>query len=285
VEALGTARLADMVPADRAVAATIPRQEIAAALADREGTPELVLQVVPPGGAAAEPAAVSMAWSRDDLERLLGSSDGDVVLTFDRDQLTAAIDDVEAHGMRARAAVFTVAAIGALGTGASIANAMHTADGGDLATPAAVASIDRTLTDSSSGSGYAVAPSAADSMVTDASSGGYTAPAQTAAADSMVTDASSAGGYAAPAQTGADSMVTDASSAGGYTAAADASSADTLRTDVSSGGGYAPAPSSSDGSFFDVHSPSTTDALLAAGLLAIAGASFATRRVGTARPA
>jgi len=202
VEALGTARLTATIPADRAVSAAIPRREIAAAFGDPEGSPELVLQLVPAGDAAAEPATITMTWSRTDLERLLRGSDGsEVVLTFDREQLAQAVGDVEAHGMRARAAIFSVAAIGALGSGASIANAMHTADGGDVA-----------------------------------------AVAQPAAVDSMVTDASSSAGYGT-------------------------------------------VPTTSDNAFIDLHRPSTTDALLAAGLLAIAGASFATRRVGTARPA
>jgi hypothetical protein len=202
VEALGTARLTDKIPADRAVSATIPRREIAAAFGDPEGAPELVLQLVPARDAGAEPATISMGWSRADLERLLRSSDGaEVVLTFDREQLTQAVGDVEAHGMRARAAIFSVAAIGALGSGAAIATAMPTADGGDVVGVAQ--------------------PSAADSMLTDASSSA----------------------------------------------------------------GYGTVPASSDNAFLDLHRPSTTDALLAAGLLAIAGASFATRRVGTARPA
>jgi hypothetical protein len=237
--------LTDAIPANRAVSTTIPRREIAAVLDDPEESPELILQVVPADDRAAEPATVTMAWSREDLARLLGGSDGaDIMLTFDRDQLAQAVGDVEAHGMRARAAVFSVAAVGALASGASIASAMHTADGGAVARATPTAFVDRTLTDASSGAGYA-------------------AQAESSAADSLVTDASSAGGYAAAAET---------------------SSADTLRTDASSGTGYAPAPTSGGGAFVDIHRPSTTDSLLAVGLLAIAGATFATRRVGTARP-
>jgi hypothetical protein len=303
VEALGTARLTETIPADRALSVAIPRTEISHVLEDSDATPELVLRLVAEGDA---PAEVGMSWRREELERLLRATDGpEVVLTFDRDQLAAAIGDVEAHGMRSRAAVFAVAAVGALGSGATIANAMPTADSGPVVSPTPVSSVDRTLTDASSGSGYAVAqssaadtmvtdassgagyvwaqPSAADTMVTDASSGAGYVSAQPSAADTMVTDASSGAGYAAPSAT--DSMVTDVSSAGGYAAAADASGADAMRTDVSSTGGYGGVPSTGgSGAFIDIHQPSTTDLLGGAFVLAIAGASFAARRVGTARP-
>jgi hypothetical protein len=54
---------------------------------------------------------------------------------------------------------------------------------------------------------------------------------------------------------------------------------------VSSAGGYSAVPSTGgSGAFIDIHQPSTADLLGGAFLLAIAGASFAARRVGTARP-
>jgi hypothetical protein len=58
-------------------------------------------------------------------------------------------------------------------------------------------------------------------------------------------------------------------------------------TDVSSTGGYGTVPATgSSGGFLDIHQPGTTDGLIAGGiLLAIAGATFASRRSGTARPA
>jgi hypothetical protein len=82
-------------------------------------------------------------------------------------------------------------------------------------------------------------------------------------------------------------MVTDASSAAGYTAAEEGSAADTLRTDASLSGGYGTVEANPSGSLFSVHAPSTTDGLLAGGiLLAITGATFAARRhTGTVRPA
>lgn len=320
METLGAARLAKEIPAQRAVATIVPREEITAALQDPEATPELFLRIT--GGGLEESAenVIAMTWSRDDLEGLLERATGEnVVLTFDRDELSNAIGDVEAHGMRQRALVFAVVATGALGSGAAIANAMPAGDeGGPVVTsiaPAAAAS-DSMVTDASGGYAASATTSAADSTVTDVSSaGGYTAPAvEAAAADTMVSDAASGAGYAASATTSAaDSTLTDVSSAGGYTAptveaaAADAmvsdaasgagyapaateagaSAADSMRTDASSSGGYGTVESTgSGGGIISVHQPDTTDGLIAGGiLLAIAGATFASRRGGTVRPA
>jgi hypothetical protein len=135
--------------------------------------------------------------------------------------------------------------------------------------------------------------------MTDVSSaGGYAAPAAeaTSALDTMVTDAASGAGYTAPAaEAGAAELMTDASSAGGYTApaaeagvsGAAAATAASRMTDVSSAGGYGTvAETGSSGPFLDIHQPGSTDGLIAGGiLLAIAGATFAARRGGTARPA
>jgi len=250
VEPFGTAILTEEIPAQRAVTATVPRREIMGALEDPDAEPELVLQLA----GEDEPSTIGMTWSRDDLEELLERvSASRINLTFDRAELSQAVGDVDAHGLRERALVFAVAATGVVGTGATIANAMTTADAG--------------------GAG-----------VTSIASPG-------SAADSLLTDASSAGGYTAPAAAGsaADSLLTDASSAGGYTApAAAGSAADSLLTDASTGGGYGPAlETGSSGGVLGIHQPSTTDELLVGGvLLAIAGATFVGRRTGgTARPA
>jgi hypothetical protein len=326
VETLGAARLAKEIPAQRAVAAIVPRDEITAVLQDPEASAELFLRVT--GGGQEEsdqPSVIAMTWSRDELERLLERATGDsVVLTFDRDELSHAIGDVEAHGMRERVLVFAVAATGALGTGATIANAMPTGGGGGPVVTSiapSVSAADAMVTDAASGAGYtapAVEAGAAQSLTDASSAGGYTAPAaeSTSAADAIVTDAASGAGYAAPAaQTGAVLSMTDASSAGGYTAPAveaagaqsltDASSAGgytapaaeagtsgaaaaaSRMTDVSSAGGYGTvAATGSSGPFLDIQAPDTTDGLVAGGiLLAIAGATFAARRGGTTRPA
>jgi hypothetical protein len=195
METLGLAILAEHVPAERAISAVVSRTEIANALT--EDSSELLLEVDRQyDNGNEERSTISMSWSRVELEKLLERATSDnVVLTFDRDELSQAMGDVEAHGLRERALVFTVAAAGALGTGATIANAMPTSDPG----------------------GPAVR-SAASALVTDVSStGGYAAPATAPESGPLLTDASSGGGYAAPATTTAsDSMLTDVSSGGGY---------------------------------------------------------------------
>jgi hypothetical protein len=256
VEAFGTARLTDEIAAGRAVAAVVPRAEITDILREGE-TPQLELQIVARDLEA--PSTISITWSRDDLERLLEQATGEhVVLTFDRDELAAAVGDVEAHGLKERMAVFAVAA-GILGATPAIANAMAPDPGSGGGGPAVVqvAGADSTVTDASTG-GYAVstAAAAADSTVTDASTAGYAAQGDQSdvvsrymtshgltnaagPADSTVTDAT--GGYAAAAGP-ADSIVTDATT-GGY--AAPAGPADSIVTDATTGG-YAAATDQSD---------------------------------------
>jgi len=189
VEPFGTAILTEEIPAQRAVTATVPRREIMGALEDPDAEPELVLQLA----GEDEPSTIGMTWSRDDLEELLERvSASRINLTFDRAELSQAVGDVDAHGLRERALVFAVAATGVVGTGATIANAMTTADAGG----AGVTSI-------------ASPGSAADSLLTDASSaGGYTAPAAAgSAADSLLTDASTGGGYGPAVETGSSGGV------------------------------------------------------------------------------
>jgi hypothetical protein len=136
VEAVGTAHLTSDILAQRAVGASVSRRQITDVLHEPDGAPALLLDLVAAEGG--EHATISMTWSRDDLERLLEAASGDeVVLVFDRDELASAFGDVEAHGLRTSAAVFAVAAAGALGSGASIANAMVAGGdgGGTAATP------------------------------------------------------------------------------------------------------------------------------------------------------
>ena len=98
MEAVGTARLTDRIPAERAVAASIPRREITDVLHEADATPELTLDVVA-GEGSREHGTISITWSRDELERLLdGASGEDVVLTFDRNEgLAAAVALDSAH--------------------------------------------------------------------------------------------------------------------------------------------------------------------------------------------
>ena len=215
MEAVGTARLTDRIPAERAVAATIPRREIRDVLQEADATPELTLDVVA-GDGSREHGTISITWSRDELERLLSAASGeDVVLTFDRNELMAALDDVESHGLRTRAAVFAVAAVGALGSSAAIANAQVSgADAGS----ASATSTAPAYTDASSTGGY-VAPAQAapaDAMVTDASTGGYTAPAQgdAAALAALQARSEAMNVQAAVGDSGSTGIVTDTSTSG-----------------------------------------------------------------------
>ena len=135
MEMHGTARLAEEIPAERAVATLVPRDEIAGALADPANSPELYLDVT----RGEEEGTIGISWSHDELEQLLADAQGgDVVLTFDRDELQTIFDDVEAHGLREKGLVFAVAAAGALGSGATIANAApaldHASSGASVAT-------------------------------------------------------------------------------------------------------------------------------------------------------
>jgi hypothetical protein len=145
VDAVGTAHLTSDIPAQRAVGASVSRRQVTDVLHEPDGAPELTLDFVAAEGG--EHATISMTWSRDDLEQLLGSASGDeMVLVFDRDELASALGDVEAHGPRARAAIFAVAAAGALGSG-TIANAavMGGDGGGTAATPVAASTADAAL--------------------------------------------------------------------------------------------------------------------------------------------
>jgi hypothetical protein len=97
---------------------TISRSEIEEALAADEAPIELVLDLTRfADGEASETRNVAVAWERADLERLLAEAQGDdVVLTFDRETLSRAMDeDVEAHGIRETALVLAVAATAAAG--------------------------------------------------------------------------------------------------------------------------------------------------------------------------
>jgi len=136
METVGIARLTRTIPSQRAISASVSRREINAALDDTDGIPELRLDVISVD--RGERGTISMTWSRDELERLLeAASENEVVLTFDEAELASVLADVEAHGMRTGAAVFAVAAAGALGTGASMANASIAGGegGGTAATP------------------------------------------------------------------------------------------------------------------------------------------------------
>lgn len=102
-----------------AITATISRAEVQEALGSGE-PPELFLELLRDGG---EQHELSVAWKRDELEQLLGQIDGPAItLMFERDDLERAVeDDVEAHGIRERALVVTVAAVAAASSASTAA--------------------------------------------------------------------------------------------------------------------------------------------------------------------
>ena len=106
---------------------TISRTSVEEALRLEE-PPELVLDVTGPTG----PRSIAVSWTRDDLERLLREATGDSIqLTFDRAALEQAFadDDVEAHGLKHKAAILPVAVAAAAGF-AGGASAMPMTSGG-----------------------------------------------------------------------------------------------------------------------------------------------------------
>ena len=260
METFGTARLADEIPAARAVNAVVSRGEIAAALQDPESSPEVYLDIDRQGE---ERSTIGVSWSRGELEQLLGRAGGDdILLTFDRDELQSAFDDVEAHGLRQRALIFTVAAAGALGSGATIANAAPTIEhsSGSVASVAAVQTM------------------AADSIAT---SGGTASNVRTPGLQ-IGDESSTASTPSAQLSTGSAAVDTGLASnvrTPGLQTGDESSTAPTSSVKVSAG--------SSSGEFLGVPNKDVTEGLIASGvLLAIAGATFAgARRMGTARPA
>jgi hypothetical protein len=111
------AALVDPAGIEGGLTTTIARSEIEGALGD-QAPPQLELDV----RRGADAQTVAITWTRDDLERLLQESTADrVMLTFDREAIEQAFDDVEGHGLRSKAAVIAVAvaAAGAVAGGAS----------------------------------------------------------------------------------------------------------------------------------------------------------------------
>ncbi len=115
---------------------TIARSDVQTALAESE-LPPLVLDI----RRGDESNSVALTWKRDDLERLLGEATGDQIqLTFDSAAIEQAFDDVEAHGVREKAAIIAVAVAGAAAfAGGASAMPMGADAGPSAATPVALA--------------------------------------------------------------------------------------------------------------------------------------------------
>src|SRR5919201_4503202 len=123
-ERSGTIRLVDSRDSEaRGLVTTISRSEVEKALHADEGV-DLLLDVerAAAEGDGRESERIAPAWEPEDLERLLAASSADeITLTFDEAELQRMLDeDVDAHGMREKLVVLSVAAgIAAAGAGSA----------------------------------------------------------------------------------------------------------------------------------------------------------------------
>ena len=266
---------------------------MAIAEALRERSPELYLDLEQ--GERAD-ATVGISWSHDELEQLLDRATGDDILfAFDRDQLQLAFDDVEAHGLRERALVFTIAVAGALGSSAAIANAAPTIERDSDGAPP-IATVQALATDSVGGitsnvrtpglqigdETSATAPASSVRVAatdTGLASNVHTPGLQIGDEGTMAAAASVKLATEPQPSVVDDSVVSNVHTPGLQIGPGESTGSTGAAVKVSGG--------SSDGEFLGVDTRDATEALIAGGvLLAIAGATFAgTRRPGSARPA
>lgn len=270
METLGTAVLTDEIPASRAVTTIVSRTAITEALQER--SPELYLDLEH----GDERGTINITWTQSELEQLLDRASGDDILfAFDRDQLQLAFDDVEAHGLREKALVFTVAVVGAIGSGSAIANAAPTIER-DSSGAASIATVQALATDS----GAAVSNVRTPGLQVGDEAASVPAPT-VQAAESMAAAASvKLASEPVPAVSNAVSgeVLSNVHTPGLQIGPGEQATA-TPAVHVSA--------NTSDGEFLGIDTRDATEALLAGGvLLAIAGAGFVgTRRPGSARPA
>ena len=197
-----------------------------------------------------------------------------MTLTFDQEELSNFLGDVEAHGLRTSAAVFAVAAAGALGTGATIANAsIAGGDGGSAATPTTATTAEGATAASQ------VRSEAMNEQYGLGSAGGAAATAASQARSEAMNEqyglGSAGDAAAARAMEQRGTAMNEAYGLG-------ASATDSRVTDASSTGGYVAPVEASGGGGFDIQMPPVDDALLVGGLLlTIAGATFVVRRSAT----
>lgn len=121
------------------IGTVIPRTEIAEAAAGPEFPATLHLdldRVERDGGEVTAHATVAVDWDKETLDQLLGSTDDEEIgLWFDERELALAFDDVEAHGLREKAAILAIAATAA-GAGAGPAlSATYGGGSGNSVTP------------------------------------------------------------------------------------------------------------------------------------------------------
>ena len=112
-ELLTRAQLVGYDPALAAIGTVVPRAEFAETAARGEFPATLLLDLdrveVGDGDGAAH-ARIAVDWDKDSLDELLASTEDErIALWFDERELARAFDDVEAHGLRERAAVLAIA--------------------------------------------------------------------------------------------------------------------------------------------------------------------------------
>ena len=152
--------------------ATLPRSDIETALQDDAGA-DLFLEIARIQNGERDDRTVKVAWERGDLEELLQRASGDrITLTFSQDEVERMLEaDFEAHGLREKALVLTVAVATAAGmAGSAAAQVLNDGGSGGTSAPSAL------VTDAST-SGV---PGAVTSFSTDASTAGVAADASTA---------------------------------------------------------------------------------------------------------
>jgi hypothetical protein len=176
-EVASTPKLVDPadVDAKSGLTATLPRSDIETALQDEAGA-DLFLEIARIQNGERDDRTVKVTWSREELEDLLRRASGDAVtLTFNQDELQRLLDDdVEAHGLREKIVVLSIAAATAASF-ASASSAQVLSDGGGTGGNAAAVAM---VTDASTGG---VAGSVSG-FTTDASTSGTTADAAAPAA-------------------------------------------------------------------------------------------------------
>jgi hypothetical protein len=328
-EAMTTARLIEPAGSGldtERVMVTVPRTEVEEALRAEE-PPDLMLEVARPaesGGAADwDTTTLTVRLDEAELERLLEGTDGsDIALGFDRDELAALLDeDVEAHGLREKAAVLTVVATTALGVGAGVASAtVGLPEGGGGAQTALVGgagpggAVAAAGTEAPATSTGGAVPSSPDVVGGAAAAAGTESPAMTIggaspSSEETIGGAVAAAGDESPAVAmGGAKLTTEEAIGGAVAAAGDQSPAQAMGGAVSpstepfgavaASGGSSPAEAT--GLVGEVPTPTATDtggglsmpdaatgALAAAGAaLLITGAGFvAVRRRGGTQPA
>jgi|SRR5215211_4549394 len=211
------ARLVDLDDhglARRGPIAVLSRSEVEDAIARGDEPARLVLEISRAGGQAGDltaEARVAVEWEKAELEEVLRASGGDeVTLSFDEGELERLLAeaDVEAHGIRERAAVLGIVVAAVAGT-AGPASA-HPQLSGESTAGATLTSAPSFITDSRGGDGGAVPiPAASTGFVTDSrggDGGAVPAPAPTTA---FVTDSRGGDGGAVPAPAPTTAFVTD----------------------------------------------------------------------------